>query len=72
MNVYINKGLPPYGAGLIIVAANSIHEAHALAMNYNDYIAYLDIYLYDDWKLVEGLVYNGPKPKVIEENNYVE
>lgn len=72
MNVYINKGFTPYGAGLIIVAANSIPEAHGLAMNYNDYIPYLDIYLYENWKLVEDLIYNGPEPKVIEENNYVE
>ena len=72
MNVYINRSYIPYGSGLIIVAANSINEAHGLAMNYNEYIAHLDIYLYDNWKLIEGLVYNGTEPKVIEENNYVE
>ena len=72
MNVYINKGFPPYGAGLIIVAANSIAEAHGLTMNYNEFIPHSGIYLYDNWKLAEDLVYNGAEPKVIEENNYVE
>lgn len=72
MNVYINKSYIPYGSGLIIVAANSIDEAHALARNHTDYIAYSNIYKYNHWKLVEGLVYNGTEPKVIEENNYVE
>ena len=72
MNVYINKSYPSYGAGLIIVAANSINEAHGLARNHSDFIAFHNIYPYKNWKLIEDLVYNGTEPKVIEENNYVE
>lgn len=72
MNVYINKSFPPYGAGLIIVAANSIDEAYELAMDHSPYIAFMEVYPYKNWKLVEGLVYNGTEPKVIEENNYIE
>lgn len=72
MNIYINKGFTSYGAGLIIVAANSIAEAHGLANNYSEFIQWSGLYKYKDWKLVENLVYNGTEPKVIEENNYVE
>ncbi len=72
MNVYINKSFPSYGSGLIIVAANSIDEAHELAINHSDFIRIMKIYPYKNWELAEDLVYNGTEPKVIEENNYME
>ena len=72
MNVYINKSQIIYGAGLIIVAANDINEAHQLMINYNSYLDWSDIYNYNDWELIEDLIYNGDKPKVISETHYEE
>lgn len=72
MNVYINKSAHSYSGGLIIVAANSIDEAHGLMCKYDEFLEYINIYRYENWELAKDLVYIGTEPKVIKEDNYTE
>lgn len=71
MNIYVNKRKESYSGGLIIVAANSIPEAHGIMYaECEEHIA--SQYKYADWELINELEGNYLVPIVIREHGYAE
>ncbi len=72
MNVYINKITGGYRRGMILVAANSILEAHNTMLADKDGSYYHMFYDYDNWRLSTLLIANIDKPQIIEEESYIK
>ena len=71
MNIYINKRKGIYSGGLIIVAANSIVEAHGIMhAECGEFVA--SQYEYSDWELINELEGNYIAPTIIREHGYTE
>lgn len=87
MKVFMNKRQGDYTGGLLLVAANSVQEAHELCLNSEDmeciyWVDYMsenrdktpidDCYNWDSWQEVPNLYYAGVKPCIIAEEGYNE
>lgn len=81
MKVFVNYRDGGYSGGMILVAANSIEEAHKtfhaderyyyMWTVFDDYI-YDSYYKADDWQLMPMLDANVDKPQVLAEAGYTE
>lgn len=72
MKVYINHRTGVYSGGLIVVAANSPEEAHGTM--FKDLHCEYDSmqYKFENWEELQGVSYDGDKPKVLAEGGYTK
>lgn len=87
MKVFMNKRQGDYSGGLLLVAANSVQEAHELCLNSEnmEYIYWewyygaeetkqevYNKYDWNGWEEVPNLLYDGVNPCIIAEEGYTE
>lgn len=81
MKVFTNKREGSYSGGLIVVAANSVEEAHetfhkderfSWAWDMIDDDVFDDYYLPNNWEEMPMLIANVDKPMVLAEEGYTE
>ena len=81
MKVWINRRVGGYSGGLILVAADSVEEAHeafhkneTLAFMWDNIDGYVDDYYYSpyEWEELPNVVANVDEPQVLAEGGYTE